>query len=137
MRDVALKFWLVGTLVVAATACSEPLDQPTSEDDVLGVQFAPGPGPCDLIQPISSDVRDVFMKAEESLGRAQAKELGDACKAANQAGVTAKAWDLLSLLEFALDNTLVEGTPAQAALFADRLVACTTSLCETAAIQNL
>jgi hypothetical protein len=77
------------------------------------------------------------MRDEETVGRDLAKEMGDACKVANQNLVTAKAWALLSLLEVALNNAIVEGTPTEAALFAERLVACTASLCESAAIQNL
>jgi hypothetical protein len=104
------------------------------DEDVLGIEFAVAPGPCDLMQSLSSGARDVFARAEEASARDLLNDMGAACNSGDQALVASYAWNLLGLVEFALAGDQVEGTVAQTATFVGRLVACTASLCQASAV---
>ncbi|MGH7503065.1 MAG: hypothetical protein ACREL7_15165 [Longimicrobiales bacterium] len=134
MRDVALSVGVACTLAAAMAACSEPESRSLFNEDPLGIEFAVVPGPCDLMKTLATDARDVFARDEESQARDLVKDMDTACQSGNQTAVTAQAWDLLRLVEFALGAGLVEGSPAQTAGFVGRLAACTTSLCQAAAV---
>jgi hypothetical protein len=136
MRDGALKVLFLAMLTLGIGACSEPTSR-TETEDVLGLEFAVSPGPCDLMQTIAADSRSVFGRTEEAIARPIIRDMGTACTNANQALVASYAWNLLGMVETALDGNLIIGTAAQTAAFVGRLVACTTSLCEAAAVPSI
>jgi hypothetical protein len=136
MRDAAL--YKSGSLVLllALAACTEPTTPPANTTDATGIQAATVPGNCDLVGSMPGDVRDFFGSADQKAATGQVKLIGDACNAGNQAAVTALSWQLLGLMETVLNQHQAQNAAAGNPL-TNKLLACTQSLCNSAALPGI
>ena len=135
MRDVALARLAPAILLVALAACSEPTTPASPIDDRLDRQAA-ALSSCPLVQNMPKDARNFFDRTHEGAAVDLVTAIKDACVAGNQANTTAKSWQLLALMETALNTQHADDLVAGSTL-ANKLLACTGSLCATAALPGI
>jgi hypothetical protein len=83
-----------------------------------------------------TDARSFFIQPEQKTAQDIIKLIGDGCSAGNQTAVAAQSWQLLSLMETVLDAQRA-GSPAAGSQLANKLIACTSSLCNAAALPGI
>ena len=133
MRDVARFRSGVLCLTVVLAACSEAATPPT---EAPGARQAAVAGDCDLLKSMPADARSFFIQPEQKTAQDIIKLIGEGCSAGNQTATTAQSWQLLSLMESVLDQNRA-GSPAAGSQLANKLLACTASLCNAAALPGI
>ncbi|MGH7470528.1 MAG: hypothetical protein ACRENP_21495 [Longimicrobiales bacterium] len=133
MRNDALSKLGLAVFVIGLTACSDPNTPATSLDDRIQPAVAAS---CELVKTMSANVRDFFIQPEQKVAQDQLRLLGESCSAGNQSLTTARSWQLLGLMETVLNQHRANSTAA-GNLLVNKLLACTLSLCTSAAQPNI
>lgn len=133
MRAVALRSALPGTLLATLVACSDATTDPARSRDPVGIDATVVAGACDLTAGLAQDAAAYFAPPDAQLGSGLVKDITSACIAGNATAVRAIAIQVLQLVETAL-NTGRGGDPAAGSSLVNGLLACTASLCDSAAV---
>jgi hypothetical protein len=134
MRTVALTTTALAGLALVFTlgACSEPA-APALPDDSIAIQ-ASVTGACDLVGSFASQFES-WLGPRDRIGLLL-QTLSVACGAADQTTVEATAWQLLQVSEEFIDGGSA-GDPSLGSLIVNELLACTSSLCSSAAMPGI
>lgn len=128
MTHATKRLVLAGLLAGVASACSDT--QPSAPAaDPIDMAAAVATGPCSLLKGITSDARSYFSQPEQKAAQDLAQAMASDCKSGLQGGLTAKAWQMLALMESVLE-TGRGGDPAVGSSLANGLLGCTGSLCQ-------
>ena len=133
MRNVALTATVVATFSLAFGACSEP-STPSSLDEPIAVQASVA-GSCDLVGSFASQFES-WLGGSRDVIEVLLQTLQGACANGDQPTVAATAWNLLAASErFIGDGSA--GSPALGSQIVNGLLACTSSLCSSAALPGI
>jgi hypothetical protein len=119
---------LAAVLAGAMGACTDA--QPSAPlADPIDMAAAVATGPCSLLRDITSDARSYFPQPERRTAQDIVQAMGTDCKNGLQAGLTARAWQLLGMVEAVLEGGR-GGDLATGSSLVNGLLGCTGSLCE-------
>jgi hypothetical protein len=133
MRNVALTTAALAGLAFTLGACSDPAT-PAAPEESIPIQAAVT-GTCDLVGSFAPQFK-TWLGSSRDLIEVLLARLQPACASGDAPTVTVTAWDLLSASERFI-NERTTGDPSLGSLIVNELLACTSSLCSSAAMPGI